>query len=131
MATTSRPLLPAIVSPASPLVLFVAFVWIYTLINLAQTYFFYCSRIVFAWSFDRLIPERICWVHPKLHSPIWAILIITILAEIGGIPVIPIGGVIPLLYMVWMIVASFIYPAVGGGISSTKLLILAGLLVTG
>ena len=75
----------AILRPSFILVLIVAVVWIYTLINLAQTYFFYCSRIVFAWSFDRLIPERICWIHPKLRSPIWAILIIALIAEIGVI----------------------------------------------
>jgi APA family basic amino acid/polyamine antiporter len=179
----------AILKPSFILVLIVAVVWIYTLINLAQTYFFYCSRIVFAWSFDRLIPERICWVHPKLHSPIWAILIITLIAElgvvdasgllwpgsvmgsqlsfvffavatmfvpvtamtlfpylkkdlfenasamvrrkIGGVPVVTIVGIITLLYMVWMIVASFVYPAVSGGINLTKLLILAGLVITG
>ncbi len=179
----------AIVSPSFPLVLIVAIVWIYTLINLAQTYFFYCSRIVFAWSFDRLIPERICWIHPKLRSPIWAILIITIIAElgvvdasgllwpgsvmgaqlnfvffavitmfvpvtamtlfpflkkdlfenasamvrrkIGPVPVITLVGCITLAYMAWMVVASFIFPAVGGGINSTKLLVLAGLVISG
>jgi len=33
--------------------------------------------------------------------------------------------------MAWMVIASFIYPAVGGGINSTKLLVLAGLVITG
>src|SRR3990170_961136 len=73
----------AILKPSFPLVLLVAVAWIYTLINLAQTYFFYCSRIIFAWSFDRLIPEAVCYIHPKLRSPIIAILIITIIGEIG------------------------------------------------
>jgi len=41
-----------------------------------------------------------------------------------------VGG-ITLAYMVWMVVASFIFPAVGGGINSTKLLILAGLVISG
>jgi len=179
----------AIVKPSFILVLIVAVAWIYTGINLAQTYFFYCSRIVFAWSFDRLIPERICWVHPKLHSPIWAILIIALIAElgvvdasgllwpgnimgaqlnfvffavitmfvpvtamtlfpflrkdlfenasalvrrkIGPVPVITIVGGITLLYMVWMVAASFLFPAVGGGINATKLLILVGLVASG
>ena len=175
----------AVVSPSFPLVLLVAVAWIYTLINLAQTYFFYCSRIVFAWSFDRLIPEFVSWVHPKLHSPIWAILIITAIAEIGiidaasgsvmgaqlnfvffavitmfvpviamtlfpylkpdlfqnasamvrrrlgPVPLITVVGVITLSYMTWMVVASFLYPAVGGGINSTKLAVLAGLVLSG
>jgi amino acid transporter len=179
----------AILRPSFILVLIVAVVWIYTLINLAQTYFFYCSRIVFAWSFDRLIPERVCWIHPKLRSPIWAILIITLIAEvgvidasgllwaggvmgaqlnfvffavctmfvpvtamtlfpflkkdlfenasamvrrkIGPVPVITLVGAITLAYMLWMVIASFVYPAVGGGINSTKLLVLAGLVISG
>jgi basic amino acid/polyamine antiporter, APA family len=179
----------AIVNPYFPFVLIVAFVWIYTLINLAQTYFFYCSRIVFAWSFDRLIPEAVCWIHPKLRSPVVAIVIITLIAELGvvdasglfwpgsvmgaqlnfvffavctmfvpvtamtlfpylkpdlfenasamvrrklgPVPVITIVGIITLAYMVWMVVASFLYPAVGGGINNVKLGILAGLVISG
>jgi hypothetical protein len=33
--------------------------------------------------------------------------------------------------MVWMVIASFLYPAVGGGINATKLAVLAGLIITG
>ena len=57
--------------------------FIYTLINLAQTYFFYASRIMFAWSFDRIVPEWIANVHTETGSPRNAVLIIAILAEIG------------------------------------------------
>jgi len=179
----------AILSPSFPLVLIVAIAWIYTLINLAQTYFFYCSRIIFAWSFDRLIPEAVCWIHPTLRSPIWAILIIAVVAEVGiidssgllwagsvmgaqlnfvffavvtmfvpviamtlfpylkpdlyqnasamvrrklgSVPLITVVGGITLTYMVWMVIASFLSPAVGGGINATKLAVLAGLVVTG
>jgi APA family basic amino acid/polyamine antiporter len=174
-----------VLRPSFPLILFIAFVWIYTLINLAQTYFFYCSRIVFAWSFDRLIPEAVCWIHPKLHSPIISIIIIAIIAEIGVIdaargsvmgaqlnfvffavctmfvpvtaitlfpflkpdlfenssafvrrkigkvPVVTIVGSITLLYMIWMVVASFLFPAVGGGINAVKIGVLIGLVVSG
>ena len=175
----------AILKPSFPLVLIVAFAWLYTLINLAQTYFFYCSRIVFAWSFDRLIPEAVCSIHPKLHSPVVAIILITILAEIGVIdaatggvmgaqlnfvffavctqlipvtamtlfpflkpdlfevapklvklrlgkvPVITIIGAITLAYLLWMIVASFLFPAVGGRIGPGTLLTLFGLFLSG
>jgi amino acid transporter len=166
-------------------VLIVAFAWIYTLINLAQTYFFYCSRIIFAWSFDRLIPEAVCYIHPKLRSPIWAILIITLIAEVGiidaatggvmgaqlnfvffavctqlipvlamtlfpylkpdlfenasamvrrklgKVPVITIVGSITMAYLLWMIIAAFLYPAVGGRISSGTLGTLAGFFISG
>jgi APA family basic amino acid/polyamine antiporter len=175
----------AILKPNFLLLWIVAFAWVYTLINLAQTYFFYCSRIIFAWSFDRLIPEKVCYIHPTLHSPIVAITIITLIAEVGvidaatggvmgaqlnfvffavctqlipvlaitilpftkpdlfenasafvkrrlgRIPVITIVGGITLAYLLWMIIASFLYPAVGGRIGTGTLLTLAGFVISG
>jgi APA family basic amino acid/polyamine antiporter len=175
----------AILRPSFPLVLIVFIAWVYTLINLAQTYFFYCSRIVFAWSFDRLIPESVCWIHPRLHSPIVAITIITVIAEIGvidaalggvmgaqlnfvffavctqlipvlamtlfpylkpdlyenasgfvrrklgGIPLITIIGGITMAYLLWMIIASFAFPAVGGRIGLGTLGTLAAFFLSG
>ena len=163
----------------------VAIAWVYTLINLAQTYFFYCSRIIFAWSFDRLIPEKVCYIHPKLRSPMVAISIITVIAvigvidaatggvmgaqlnfvffavctqlvpvtaitlfpflkpdlfenstafvrrKVGKVPVITIIGGITLAYLLWMIIASFMYPAVGGRISSGTLMTLAIFVISG
>lgn len=175
----------AILKPSFPLLLIVTFGWIYTLINLAQTYFFYCSRIIFAWSFDRLIPEKVCYIHPKLRSPIIAIVIIALIAElgvidaatggvmgaqlnfvffavctqlvpvsamtlfpflkpdlfenssgfvrrkIGKVPVITIVGGITLCYLIWMLVASFMFPAVGGRIGPGTLGTLAGFIISG
>lgn len=175
----------AILKPSFPLVLFVFIAWVYTLINLAQTYFFYCSRIVFAWSFDRLIPESVCWIHPRLHSPIISIVIITVIAEIGvidaalggvmgaqlnfvffavctqlvpvlamtlfpylkpdlfenasafvrrkigGVPAITLVGGITMAYLIWMIIASFAFPAVGGRIGAGTLGTLAAFFISG
>jgi len=179
----------AILSPNILLLWIVAIAWVYTLINLAQTYFFYCSRIIFAWSFDRLIPEKVCYIHPTLNSPIIAILIITLIAEIGvidasgllwagsvmgaqlnfvffaactmlvpvlaitmfpftkpdlfenasafvkrrigNLPVITVVGAITFLFLLWLIVASFLFPAVGGRISATTLGILFGFVISG
>jgi APA family basic amino acid/polyamine antiporter len=175
----------AILMPSFPLLLIVTFAWFFTLINLAQTYFFYCSRIVFAWAFDRLVPEGVCYIHPRLRSPIIAILIITIIAEvgvidaalggvmgaqlnfvffavctqlvpvtamtffpflkpdlfenssgfvrrrIGKVPVITIIGLITLAYLIWMILASFLFPAVGGRIGPGTLGTLAGFIISG
>jgi len=175
----------AILRPSFPLVLTVAVAWVYTLINLAQTYFFYCSRIIFAWSFDRLIPEAVSSINPKLHSPVVAIVIITIIAEIGvidaalggvmgaqlnfvffavatqlvpvtamtlfpflkpdlfenssamvkrkigSVPLITIIGSITLAYLLWMIVASFAFPAVGGHIGLGTLGTLFGFIISG
>jgi basic amino acid/polyamine antiporter, APA family len=175
----------AVLKPNFILIWIVAIVWFYTLINLAQTYFFYCSRIIFAWSFDRLIPEWVCYIHPKLRSPIVAIVIITLIAEygiidaargsvlgvqlnfvffavctqlvpvlaitlfpflkpdlfenssafvrrkIGKVPVITIVGAITMAYLIWMIVASFLYPAVGGKIGVNTGAILLAFIVSG
>jgi amino acid transporter len=175
----------AILRPSFLLILIVAFAWIFTLINLAQTYFFYCSRIIFAWSFDRLIPEKVCYIHPTLHSPIVAITIITVIAEIGvidaalggvmgaqlnfvffavctqlvpvlaitlfpylkpdlfenssafvrrkigNVPVITVVGAITMAYLLWMIIASFMFPAVGGRIGSGTLGTLAAFVISG
>jgi APA family basic amino acid/polyamine antiporter len=175
----------AILKPSFPLLLIVLVGWVYTLINLAQTYFFYCSRIIFAWSFDRLIPEQVCYIHPTLNSPIVAIAIITGIAEvgvidaatggvmgaqlnfvffavctqlvpvlsmtlfpflkpdlfenasgfvrrkIGKVPVITIVGTITMLYLLWMIIASFLFPAVGGRIGIGTLGTLAGFIISG
>jgi len=169
----------AIMRPNFLLALIVAIGWTYTLVNLAQTYFFYSSRIVFAWAFDRLIPEKVADVHPKLHSPVVAISIIAVLAEIGVIdaaflrgvlgaqlnfvffavccqlaatvamtifpflkpdlfeacpaivkkrvgrvPVVTIVGAITVAYQLWMIIASFLFPAVGGRIGAGTLITL-------
>lgn len=175
----------AILKPNLILLWIVAIAWFYTLINLAQTYFFYCSRIIFAWSFDRIIPEKVCYIHPKLHSPIVAIALIALIAEvgvidaakggvmgaqlnfvffavctqlvpvlavtlfpflkpdlfenasgfvrrkIGKVPVITIIGSITLCYLLWMLIASFLFPAVGGRIGAGTLLTLAGFIVSG
>ena len=179
----------AILNPSIILLWIVAIAWIYTLINLAQTYFFYCSRIIFAWSFDRLIPEKVSYIHPTLHSPIIAILIIALIAEIGvldasgllwagsvmgaqlnfvffaawtmlvpvlaitlfpftkpdlfenasafvkrkvgNVPVITIVGTITLLFLLWLIIASFLFPAVGGRIGTGTLGTLAAFIISG
>jgi APA family basic amino acid/polyamine antiporter len=38
------------------------------------------SRSMFAWSFDRIMPQRLSYVEPRSHSPIFAIAIVTLLA---------------------------------------------------
>ncbi len=179
----------AILNPNIVMLWIVAIAWVYTLINLAQTYFFYCSRIIFAWSFDRLIPEKVSYIHPTLNSPIIAILIITLIAEIGvldasgwlwagsvmgaqlnfvffaactmlvpvlaitlfpytkpdlfenasafvkrkigNVPLITIVGAITFVFLLWLILASFLYPAVGGMIGVSTLGTLAGFIISG
>jgi APA family basic amino acid/polyamine antiporter len=84
----SNPFVTFYASVLQPNVVFfvvMAVAFIYTLINLAQTYFFYASRIMFAWSFDRIVPEWISNVHAETGSPRNAVLVIAVLAEIGVI----------------------------------------------
>ena len=175
----------AILQPSLPLILTVAFAWIYTLINLVQTYFFYTSRIILAWADDHLMPEGIAYVHPQMRSPLVTLLIVAIIAEIGVIdaaqggvigsqlnfvffavitqlvavvamilfpylkpdwfakaprlvrlkigklPVITLVGTITLLYLLWLILSSFLYPVVAGPIRPASLVIMAVFLGSG
>jgi len=175
----------AILKPNFYLVAFVAFAWIFTLINLAQTYFFYASRIIFSWSFDRVIPKAFAYVSPKTNSPIIAIFTIAVLAEIGlidasyggplntqltfaffavvtqivsviaiiifpfkaprefkvlpgfvrykigRVPLLTIVSVLTLIYLIWMVIASFLYPGVGIAAPSRTLSLLLILVITG
>ena len=41
------------------------------------------TRQIFAWSFDRLIPARFSEVNERFHSPIWAVILMTILGEVA------------------------------------------------
>ena len=175
----------AILQPSLPLILTVAFAWIYTLINLVQTYFFYTSRIILAWADDHLMPKGIAYVHPQMRSPLVTLLIVAIIAEVGVIdaaqggvigsqlnfvffavitqlvavvamilfpylkpdwfakaprlvrlkigklPVITLVGTITLLYLLWLILSSFLYPVVAGPIRPASLVIMAVFLGSG
>jgi APA family basic amino acid/polyamine antiporter len=43
------------------------------------------SRNIFAWSFDRLLPERVAEVNPRTHSPVIAVAVITAVSVISVI----------------------------------------------
>ncbi len=185
---TAMPWITFYASVAHPSVILawiVAIFWILGLIALSVTYFFYTSRIVFAWAFDRIIPDRVAYVSPKSHTPVITIVITIVLSivglidaatggliaahlsfaffavttqlvaviaitlfpflkpelfencpmivkrRIGKVPVITIIGGITLVYLIWLIVASFLFPAVGGIISLETILTLAGMFVSG
>ena len=73
----------AILRPSFPLVLITAVSWIYTLVNLVQTYFFYASRLIFAWAVDGVIPRLFTHVNPRTKAPVHCIWPLALLAEIG------------------------------------------------
>jgi amino acid transporter len=82
----AEPIVTFYASVLQPNVIFfliMAIGFIYTLINLAQTYFFYASRIMFAWSFDRIVPEWVAQVDEKTGAPRNAVIVIAVLAELG------------------------------------------------
>ena len=56
---------------------------VFAILNIAQAYLTFLSRILSAWCEDNLLPRSIGFVHPQLHSPIVAVLIVAILAQVG------------------------------------------------
>jgi basic amino acid/polyamine antiporter, APA family len=175
----------AILRPSFIITLIIAIAWVYTLVNLAQTYFFYASRIIFSWAFDRVVPSFLATVTAKTKSPVYCIVVIALLAEIGvidaanggplgtqltfaffavvtqivtviaitifpykepdqfrrslafvqkkvfGVPVISVVGVLTLVYLLWMIIASFLYPAVGVANPWRTVPLLIGIAISG
>lgn len=73
----------AVLRPNLALIIIVSIAWVFTLFNLAQTYFFYMSRIVLAWADDGLMPEVVSYVHPVMRSPLMPVLFAAIIAELG------------------------------------------------
>ncbi len=159
----------AVAYPNLALAIIVFIGFLLSLIALAVTYFYYVSRNIFSWAFDRLVPAKLAEVKPN-GAPLYSVILITILAEIGlalsvyttifvqinfilfavlcmlipvfaaltlpfrkrqvfesapeivkrrvaNIPLITLIGSITFGYLLWMIYASYAYPAVGGYIT--------------
>ena len=73
----------AIARPDPILVSIFSVMWLVSLLNMAQAFFIFTSRIILAWCEDGLLPTAVGYVHPQLKSPIVAVLLIAILAQIG------------------------------------------------
>ncbi len=73
----------SVMKPQAVLFGLAAVAWLFSLINLVQSFFFFCSRVILAWSRDRLVPAGIRYIHPQMRSPLVATLIVAILAELG------------------------------------------------
>lgn len=81
--------------------------WLYFLISPQLVY---AQRLMIAWSFDRLAPEKLGYVSEQFHSPVVAILITVAVAAVflGFIT----SGVLPLLayilgiFLVWALIAA-------------------------
>jgi len=86
----------AVALPNPALIGFVSVVEVIDEIALPAVYWFYSSRTLFAMAFDRVLPEKIAYIHPKLRSPVLTMIIMFILAFPGialqaGIVSIPIN----------------------------------------
>lgn len=175
----------AILKPKAWIIGLVAFGWIFTLINLVQTYFYYSSRIVLSWALDRVVPQWVTVLSKRSNAPTRAILIFAILAFYGlydastggplgtqmifvffavatqlipvfalmllpvlspdlykqapnfvrktflGIPRVSLIGAGTLSYLIWMLVACFLYPAVGVKDPRSTIILLGIILASG
>jgi len=76
------PTFAAALSPGNTaLQFFVAITAAIWLMNDIPAFFVVCTRLVFAWSFDRFFPETFAAVDERFHTPYWAVT----LTLIGGI----------------------------------------------
>jgi len=99
----------AIALPNPLLIGFVSVVEVIDEIALPAVYWFYSSRVIFAMAFDRVLPEKIAYIHPKLRSPVVAMVIMFILGIPGialqtGIVSIPINF-IWIAVLLWTFIA--------------------------
>jgi APA family basic amino acid/polyamine antiporter len=82
-ASPSLPLLVSLANP-NPFVIWITFFgvifWGYLII---AAYYLIATRNIFAWSFDRLVPESMSRVSPRFQTPMRSILTITVLALIA------------------------------------------------
>jgi len=68
-------------------------VFVATIINLSMLFsglgimfcFYFTTRILFAWSFDRVMPGWLSDINERLHTPVKATIIFIIMSLIGGI----------------------------------------------
>jgi amino acid transporter len=85
------------VAPFSPFTNFISFVCapslfsaifinvLYSLwaFSLWLSYYYFISRPIFAWAFDRVLPVKLAYVSKKTHAPVGALILCFIIAELG------------------------------------------------
>jgi len=71
----------AAVVQSNPLLLsFLSVIWIVMFVLVVQVYMLALSRVLKAWAEDRVVPEWIGLVHARQHSPLFALLMVTVIA---------------------------------------------------
>ena len=83
VATPCLPLFAGVLSGNMMIAAFFAASAAIWLFNVIPTFFLYLTRFIFAWAFDRSFPSIFAKVHPTLRSPIYANLLVFVLAVIG------------------------------------------------
>lgn len=74
---------PTVLTP-NPWVISIIYLGLaFTVLPLLATYYMYASRCIFAWSFDRIVPEKLAYVTGRWRSPIVALILIFVMGEIG------------------------------------------------
>jgi amino acid transporter len=84
--TAAMPWLPfyaAVLNPNRFFFWTAAISWVVSLLALACTFLYAGSRIITAWAQDGLLPKDVRYVHPVLRSPLIAVLLVCIVAEVG------------------------------------------------
>lgn len=66
-----------------PLAVLISVAWIIQAITLLPPLTIAASRHLFAWSFDRIAPTKLSDVDERLHSPVYAVLVIGVVTLIG------------------------------------------------
>lgn len=77
------PFYGAVLRPSPVLLFFTGVVWLVMLVMLVQVYVLSFSRILKAWAQDGVAPAWLGFVHPRQHSPLIALLVISVIALIG------------------------------------------------
>jgi hypothetical protein len=88
-------------------------------------------NFVFFAVWTMLVPVLAITLFPFLKPDLYQNASAAVRRSIGGFPLITIVGTITMLYLLWMIIASFLYPAVGGRIGPTTLMTLAAFFLSG
>ena len=110
-STSAPPYITLLLGIASPnvvvggLIIFGFIAWLYFLISPQLVY---AQRLLIAWSFDRMAPERLGYVNERFHSPIVAIILTVVVAAVFvaliSYGVLPVLAYILGIFAVWTIV---------------------------
>jgi amino acid transporter len=110
VAPAILPLFAAVYAYTIPLVaVFIALTGALWLLNDLPPFYVVATRSTFAWAFDRHFPEKFADVSERFHSPIWSVLLCTIIA----IPAVILTAVGP-LFSLWFVttIDTFTYLAI-------------------